>query len=226
MGSGKSQMLMRRKNVIFLILLLKMCVIFGQGKEHQKRIIVDIGHGGKDTGAIGINGIKERDVVLALGKEMIRLNESLFGDEFDLYLTRYDDSFITLSERVNLAKSLMGDIFISLHCNSSYRNARGMEIFTFNSESLKNEYNTKTSIALGDKIIRESTLNLNIENRGIKFANFLVLRKMINFCPAILIEVGFLNNPDEAVYYSSSSGIKAVALAILSGIRNHIKSEL
>lgn len=156
---------MRLKNVIFLVLLLKMCVIFGQGKEHQKRIIVDVGHGGKDPGAIGINGILEKDVVLAVGKEMIRLNKSVFGDVYDIYLTRYDDIF-TLSERINLTKSLRGDIFISLHCNSFYSDARGMEIFAFNSESKKIDYNTRTSIALGNEILRESTLNINIENRG------------------------------------------------------------
>ena len=218
-------MLMSLKNVIFLILLLKMCVIFGQEKEHQKRIIVDVGHGGKDPGAIGINGIQEKDVVLAIGKEMIRLNKSIFGDEYDIYLTRYDDSFFTLSERINLAKSLRGDIFISLHCNSFYSDARGMEIFTFDFESKKNDYNTRTSIALGNEILRKSTLNINIENRGMKFANFQVLREMIKFCPAILIEVGFLNNPVEAVYFSRPSAIRAMALTILMGINNQLKSK-
>lgn len=214
------------KNVIFLILILKMCVIFGQGKEHQKRIIVDLGHGGKDPGAIGINGIKEKDVVLALGMEMIRLNKSLFGDEYDIYLTRYDDSFFTLSERVSLAESLRGDIFISLHCNSFYSDARGMEIFTVNSESKKFEINTRTSIALGNEILGESTLKLGIKNRGIKFATFQVLMEMIKYGPAILIEVGFLNNGVEAVYFSKSSGIRAMALTILMGINNQLKSEL
>ncbi|MDT0646481.1 N-acetylmuramoyl-L-alanine amidase [Zunongwangia sp. F260] len=217
---------MRLKNVIFVVLLLKMCVIFGQGKEHQKRIIVDVGHGGKDPGAIGINGIQEKDVVLAIAKEMIRLNKSIFGNEYDIYLTRYDDSFFTLSERINLAKSLRGDVFISLHCNSFYSDARGMEIFTFNSESKKFDYNTRTSIVLGNEILRESTLNINIKNRGIKFDNFQVLREMNRFCPAILIEVGFLNNPVEAAHFSRPSGIRAMALAVLSGISNHLKSGL
>ena len=129
---------MRLKNVIFLILLLKMCIIFGQGKEHQKRIIVDVGHGGKDPGAIGINGVQEKDVVLAIGREMIRLNKSIFGDEYDIYLTRYDDSFFTLSERIKLAKSFRGDIFISLHCNSFHSDAREWKFshLILNSKSL------------------------------------------------------------------------------------------
>ncbi|WP_347373979.1 hypothetical protein [Aequorivita sp. Q41] len=48
------------KNVSFVILLLKMCIIFGQEIDAQKRIVIDVGHGGKDTGAIGTNSIQER----------------------------------------------------------------------------------------------------------------------------------------------------------------------
>lgn len=219
-------MLKRLKNVIFLILLLKMCFIFGQENEPRKRIIVDVGHGGKDPGAIGFKGILEKDVVLAIGKEMAVLNKALFGNKYDIYLTRYNDSFFSLSERITLAKSLKADFFISLHGNSFYRDARGMEIFTTGNGLIKLNYNTRTSIALGEEILRESMFNLNIENRGMKFANFQVLREMINSCPALLIEVGFLNNPDESVYYSSSKGVRAIALAILSGINNHFKTGL
>lgn len=56
-----------------------------------------------------------------------------------------------------------------------------------------------------------------------KFASFQVLREIIKFSPAILIEVGFLSNPVEAVHFSRPSGIAAIALAILSGINNHLK---
>lgn len=64
------------KNVSFVILLLKMCIIFGQETTVQKRIVIDVGHGGKDSGAIGINGIKEKDVVLDIALEILRLNKT------------------------------------------------------------------------------------------------------------------------------------------------------
>ena len=51
------------KNVSFVFLLLKMCIVFGQEMTAQKRILIDVGHGGKDTGAIGINKVQEKDVV-------------------------------------------------------------------------------------------------------------------------------------------------------------------
>lgn len=111
---GSTKMVKRLKNVIFLLLLLKMCVIFGQGKEHQKRIIVDKDHGGKDSGAIGINGIKEKDVVLDIANEILSNNKKS-ESPLDNYLTRYIDTLISLSYRGQLAKALNADLFISFH---------------------------------------------------------------------------------------------------------------
>ena len=65
------------KNVSFVILFLKMCVIFGQETDAQKRIVIDVGHGGKDSGAIGINGIQEKDVVLSIANAILKLNKEM-----------------------------------------------------------------------------------------------------------------------------------------------------
>ena len=65
------------KNVSFMILLLKMCIIFGQETAIQKRILIDVGHGGKDSGAIGVNGILEKDVVLNIASAILKLNNKL-----------------------------------------------------------------------------------------------------------------------------------------------------
>jgi N-acetylmuramoyl-L-alanine amidase len=117
------------KNVIFVFLLLKMCVIFGQEPATQKRIVIDVGHGGKDSGAIGINGIKEKDVVLNIALEILRLNEES-EKSLDIYLTRYSDTLISLTDRTKLAKALNADLFISLHCNhSDNKNGAGVEVY-------------------------------------------------------------------------------------------------
>ena len=63
------------KNVSFVILLLKMCIVFGQETAIQKRIIIDVGHGGKDSGAVGINSLQEKDVVLNIALKILRLNK-------------------------------------------------------------------------------------------------------------------------------------------------------
>ena len=79
------------KNVSFVISLLNMCIFFGQEMTAQKRIVIDVGHGGKDSGAIGINGIKEKDVTLNIGLEIIMFNAKS-ETPLDIYLTRYSDA--------------------------------------------------------------------------------------------------------------------------------------
>ena len=65
-------------------------------------IIIDVGHGGKDAGAIGVNGIKEKDVVMDIATAILRLNNEL-EKPLDIYLTRYSDTLISLSDRTELA---------------------------------------------------------------------------------------------------------------------------
>ncbi|MGO3689001.1 MAG: N-acetylmuramoyl-L-alanine amidase family protein [Psychroflexus halocasei] len=96
------------KNVSFVFLLLKMCFIFGQHPATQKQIVIDVGHGGKDSGAIGINGIKEKDVVLNIALEVLRLNKKS-KTSLNIFLTQYNDTLISLSDRTKLAKALKAD---------------------------------------------------------------------------------------------------------------------
>ncbi len=202
------------KNVSLMILLLKICFVFGQ----KKVIIIDPGHGGKDSGAIGIYDIKEKEVVLNVSKQILELNETILNDEFDIYLTRYKDSLIHLSDRSRLAKSLNADVFVSLHCNASQNFSKGIEVYyRHNSDHLK----SKASISLGVSILNESTQKLGFKKRGVKFANFQVLRET-TFCPAVLVEMGFVTNTDEADYFLKPKNIKAMASAILLGITNYL----
>jgi len=206
------------KNISFMILLLKMCLVFGQ----KKVVVIDPGHGGIDSGAIGVNNIHEKDVVLKVAQEILGLNKSLFKNELDIYLTRYNDTLISLSNRSQLAKSLKADVFVSLHCNASQNASRGIEIYAHDSESS----NSKAAIALGVSILKESTQKLGFEKRGVKFANFQVLRKTISYCPSMLVEMGFMSNADEADYFLEAKNIEAMALAVLMGIMNYLNTKL
>lgn len=207
------------KNVSFVILLLKMSLIFGQERPDQKIIVIDPGHGGKDSGAVGINGIQEKDVVLNIANEILRLNKEL-NEPLDIYLTRYKDTLISLSDRTKLAKTLKADLFVSLHCNHSDNpNARGIEIYVANARS---DY-SNDSVWLAYKL--QATLNrkLGFESRGVKFASFQVLRETVDYCPTVLMELGFLSNRDEALYYQSSESNKALELAILGSLIKNLK---
>lgn len=126
------------------------------------------GHGGKDSGAIGINTILEKDVVLNIAKEILKLNQSLFDNELDIYLTRYNDTLISLSDRGRLAESLNADVFVSLHCNASQNFSKGTEVYVHNSDST----NSKESIALGVSVLNESTQKLGFKKTWCEVCQF------------------------------------------------------
>ena len=202
-----------------MILVLKMCVIFGQETDAQKRIVIDVGHGGKDAGAIGINGIQEKDVVLSIANEILRLNNDLYKP-LDIYLTRYSDMLISLSDRTKLGKTLKADLFVSLHCNHSDNpDARGVEVYA----SRKQKEFSKPSVFIGYQIERALCEAIGYDGRGVKFANFQVLRKATDYCAAVLIELGFLSNWDEESYISDNHNIERIALSILLSIKKSIE---
>lgn len=205
------------KNVSFVFLLLKMCIVFGQESSTQKRIIIDVGHGGKDSGAIGINKIQEKDIVLDIANAILKLNNKL-DKPMDIYLTRYNDTLISLSDRTKLAKILYADLFVSLHCNhSDNSNARGIEVYA----SHKQTNYSKESIYIGYQIEKALCKEIGYESRGVKFANFQVLRETTSHCISVLLELGFLSNKDESGYLSNSENVKFMALAILLSIQNY-----
>jgi N-acetylmuramoyl-L-alanine amidase len=210
------------KNVSFIFLLLKMCVIFGQETSAQKRIVIDVGHGGKDSGAIGINGIEEKDVVLSIANEILRLNNDL-EKPLDIYLTRYSDTLISLSNRTKLAKALKADLYVSLHCNHSDNpDARGIEVYV----SEKQEEYFRESIWFAFQLQDEFNRKLGFESRGVKFANFQVLRETIDYCPSVLLELGFLSNWDEEDYFLKPRNVRAMALTVLKRLYNYFNTGL
>ena len=207
------------KNVSLVILLLKMCIIFGQETVTQKRILIDVGHGGKDSGAIGINGIQEKDVVLNIANAILKLNNEL-DKPLDIYLTRYNDTLISLSDRTKLAKALKVDLFVSLHCNHSDNpNARGIEVYVSNRQA----ENMKESIWFAFQLQETFNKKLGFESRGVKFANFQILRETIFYCPSVLMELVFLSNWDEAKYLIRKERYKGLALVLLNSIIKNIK---
>jgi N-acetylmuramoyl-L-alanine amidase len=104
----------------------------------KKIIVIDAGHGGEDAGAVGANGTKEKDLNLAIACEL----KSLFDkdDDFEIILTRKNDTFIPLAERANIANESNADLFISIHCNANFnRNASGFEIYFLSEKATDSE---------------------------------------------------------------------------------------
>ena len=96
-----------------------------------KRIVIDPGHGGQDPGAIGAGGLREKDIVLDVGKELGKILKEEY--HMDVIFTREEDVFVPLNERTDAANQQKADLFISLHANASPRRAaRGVETYVLN----------------------------------------------------------------------------------------------
>ncbi|GGW36520.1 N-acetylmuramoyl-L-alanine amidase family protein [Arenibacter certesii] len=187
---------------------------------HKKKvIIIDPGHGGIDSGTTGENRIVEKDVVFKIAKKMVYYNRYFPNNAFEIYLTRSTDTLISLGDRAKLVKKLNADLFISLHCNHSENpNAKGIEAYV----SKSNGQNTKEAIYLAYSLQEALSKDLGYIGRGVKFANFKVLRETSEHVPSVLMELGYLSNRDEAMYMDKEVNIHAIALTILQSL-NHYK---
>lgn len=145
-------------------------------------IVIDPGHGGSDPGAVGC-GLHEADVVLDVS---LRTADLLRADGYTVHLTRSDDRFIGLSTRASFANDRGAARFVSIHANANAGTpATGTETFVYTSAS-------STSRTLGSRVQEEMIAAWGLRDRGLKTANFAVLRQ--TSMPASLSEMGFINN--------------------------------
>lgn len=201
------------KNVSFVILLLKSCILFGQDLDAKKIIVIDPGHGGNDSGAIGVNNLKEKSITLEIARSISEMAEKNHNKTVEIYQTRYSDTLVSLSDRAKLAKGLNADLFLSLHCNHSDNpDARGVEVYVSNQSSRFLDEATW----FGFQLQADLNEKLGFESRGVKFANFQVLRETTDFMPSVLLELGFLSNEDERRYISNYTHAGLIAAIILS----------
>jgi N-acetylmuramoyl-L-alanine amidase len=95
--------------------------------RNVRTVVIDAGHGGKDPGALGHGGLREKDVNLKLAR---LLKRRLEARSFRVVMTRSDDRFLDLEERTAIAESAKGDVFVSIHANASRRRStRGIEVY-------------------------------------------------------------------------------------------------
>ncbi|MFK2825583.1 N-acetylmuramoyl-L-alanine amidase [Bacillus sp. B190/17] len=180
-------------------------------------IVLDPGHGGGDSGAVGY-GIKEKDVVLDTG---LKVNNLFKQTPFQVKMTRSTDTFVTLSGRVSYAKSVSANTFISIHANASNGAGNGIETYFYNA-AYQNP-NTDDSKLLASKIQNRLLAALNLQNRGIKHGSFHVIRE--NTMPAVLTELGFIDNKGDNDKLRSDYWRNAAAKAIYLGTLDYYKAK-
>ena len=191
-----------------------------------RTVIIDPGHGGSDPGSVNGYG-KEKDFNLRLAKILLR---DLERKGFRVRMTRSTDAFPTLGERVIYANRIADSIFVSLHFNSFSNNtAKGIETYalspkgsgTHNDRGVKNNFlkgNARDSenIALATAIHASVIKKTQADDRGIKRDRFTVLAGLA--MPAVLVEGGFLSNPQDARKIASTAYLSLLSNGITNGI--------
>ena len=222
-------------------------------------VVLDPGHGGHDTGAIGYKAIKEKTLVLDIAR---RVRAILVKKGIKVRMTRDSDRFIELVHRADIANNIGATIFVSIHANAVSKGKRsisGSEIYYLSkaqspsarqTEKIENmgikkkisskwgsltfrikrwllgrhfKKNKLKSKKLAESIhykLKKVTIG---KDRGIKTANFSVLRN--SYCPACLIEVGYITNPTDATYLRRPSYKQKIAEAIAQGIINYLNKK-
>ncbi|MDP3503982.1 MAG: N-acetylmuramoyl-L-alanine amidase [Myxococcales bacterium] len=218
-----------------------------------RRVIIDAGHGGHDTGAIGPTGVREKDVALAVA---LKLKDKLEALGLEVVLTRDDDTFVALDQRTRIANKEHGDLFISIHCNAApSKNLRGVETYTLNTSSnrysvrlaarenattergindlqyiladLATKANTGESQRLAESVQRSLIRGLSKEYKGIRdlgTKEALFVVLLGAKMPSILVETSFLSNPEDEQRLASEAYQQALADNVAEAVESFLEA--
>lgn len=167
----------------------------GNPKNIYKNIVVlDCGHGGSDPGAQS-GGYNEKDITYSILYTYAKSYFNSAESDVKAYWSRYNDTFVTLSDRAAYANSIGADLFISLHMNSATNTAaKGTEVYYSTNNNTKQK-NGLTSQKMASLFESNLVSAMGTVNRGVKTANYTVIYK--NTVPAVLIELGFISNSSD-----------------------------
>ncbi len=177
----------------------------------NQTIVIDPGHGGRDSGAVGIRGTLEKKMTLTTAKLVY---DKLKSAGANVFMTRSNDTYVSLNSRVSTSHYRKAEAFISLHYDS-INNSSVTGTTTYYYHSLKDG-------PLASKVNNELAKKTQLRNRGTKFGNFHVLRE--NKAPAILIELGYLSNQTEELTIKSSSFQERTSQGIYNGLAQYFKN--
>jgi len=222
--------------------------------QHHKTIVIDAGHGGKDTGAIGYKQRLEKHLVLQMALE---LGKELKSRGYKVYYTRQSDVFINLRDRTKMANDNNADLFISVHANAAPNEAKklsmkGLETFFlspdrsqrsknvaalenqsdmdemdyYSKETFLNVFNrekivlsNKAAIDIQSNVLKTVQKKYRVEDGGVREAPFWVLVGAT--MPSILVELGYITNPDESDRLENPQYQKQLVSGISDGINQY-----
>ena len=177
------------------------------------KVFIDPGHGGYDNGAVQ-NGVLEDEINLQISQ---KIEAKLKAKGVQVKMSRYDDTYLSLTDRTKMANSWGSDIFVSIHQNSATSSsAKGIETYYYSSRQDSKE--------LASDIQNDLIQSTNATNRGIKTANYAVIKTAS--MSSSLVECGFISNSTEAKNLSSSSYQDKVADGIVNGIMDYLENNV
>lgn len=218
------------------------------GRDSRRRtIVVDAGHGGRDPGAVGVTGVREKDVVLDAALKLRQALES--RGNYEVRLTRDADNFIPLEDRVSFSRAQNADLFISVHADANQnRETAGASVYTLSERGAERAQNLMASqnwdLDLGDAPTRGATHDILVDlaqrettNRSAQFAQVVIPRLgqvapllrnthrnaglfvlLAPDVPAVLIETGFLSNVTDERRLSDPNARERMANAMAGAV--------
>lgn len=206
---------------------------FTLSKNRLRHIVLDPGHGGKDTGAQNkALRVNEKTFTLDVAE---RVKQQLEALGYRVTLTRREDRFVELRERPRLANALHADLFVSIHFNSAEPAIRGIETYCYTpqgapsssrAEAVKSDrefqpgnQNDVSNLVAAYEVQKALVSTLRSPDRAVRRARFAVLEDLN--CPGILVEGGYISSPSEGARLSSALYRQQVAQGIVQGIRNY-----
>ncbi len=198
-----------------------------------RMVVLDPGHGGKDTGATGKRKVHEKKAVLSIAN---RVKAHLESKKIKVMMTRTSDTYLSLQQRCDFASKVGADLFISIHADGAADpSANGVETFAMTAPGYysSNHYgqpadrsacngnlfdaaNAVLAFSIQSNLVKTSKRN----DRGMRRARFFVLKN--SPCPAALVECGFLTNPTEESLMIDADYREAVARGISNGILGYM----
>lgn len=193
-------------------------IVGGNPKDiYENIVVIDAGHGGKDPGCENF-GYNEKSICLDIALK----TEKYINDKGNVkvFLTRKDDTFLKLGQRVDIAEKL-GDIFISIHINSNdqYPNVSGTEVYYYDKSFDKVHYITGNECA--EFLCNSISMKFGSKRRENKTESYEVIST--SNIPSVLCEVGFLSNKAEADKLNSDDGKEKIAQGIAEGVTQIFK---
>ena len=182
-------------------------------RQQRVMVMIDPGHGGADPGAVGIGGLQEKGVVMAVSQHVATL---LQQQGIMVQMTRQDDQTVDLQPRVEMAEAADATLFVSIHANAV--NMQRPEV-----NGLETYYYSEAGARLANTLHRRVMSSVAMTDRGVKQARFFVLRR--TSMPAALIEIGFVTGAADAPKLRDPSWQAQMGQAIAAGILDYIQTE-